>query len=269
MKFKSLLFHVIILISVSCVYHDGEMLTGNCTDSNFALTIVSIADVSSCGASDGSITVSAGENTAGLTFSINDGPYQSEPAFNNLTAGAYKLSAKSADGCITTQLASVNNAQSTLTLSVTTTENSGCPAANGTITVLVSGGVEPYQYKIDSGPFQAGNVFTGLGHGDYSITVKDATSCPTATNTTVLRDGPAFSSSVKSIFSTKCAISGCHNGSQSPNLSTYNGIKANAASIKSQVVSKNMPPSNSQAGSLTQDQINLITCWVNDGAPNN
>jgi hypothetical protein len=30
-----------------------------------------------------------------------------------------------------------------------------------------------------------------------------------------------------------------------------------------------MPPSNSPAGGLSQDQINLITCWVNDGAPNN
>jgi uncharacterized membrane protein len=74
-----------------------------------------------------------------------------------------------------------------------------------------------------------------------------------------------FSVDVKKIIDNNCIT--CHSagGGQSPNLETYNGVSANADIIKSEVVSKEMPI----GGSLTNEEIAAISCWVDAGALNN
>lgn len=57
----------------------------------------------------------------------------------------------------------------------------------------------------------------------------------------------------------------CHAGSQSPNLSSYSGVSTNADRIRFQVANRFMP----QGGSLTNEEIELILCWVDNGALNN
>jgi len=90
---------------------------------------------------------------------------------------------------------------------------------------------------------------------------------PTATS---CASAPAkFSSDVSAIIQSSCATSsGCH-GNGSTNgpgaLTTFNQIKNAAAFIKSEVVSKRMP----LGGSLTNSQIQSISCWVDNGALNN
>lgn len=79
----------------------------------------------------------------------------------------------------------------------------------------------------------------------------------------------SYSLDVAPIIETNCATnSGCH-GSGSFNgpgpLLTYEDVKESAAQIRDAVVTKLMP----QGSSLTQQQIQTITCWVDAGAPNN
>ena len=261
---------VAMLIASSCAYDNTAVTSSKCANSDLTLTITATTNASTCEAADGSIIVSAsGGVVDSYIFNINGGTFQSANLFSNLAAGSYSVSVKDSIGCVVTQLASINNAQSSLKISIATTANSGCPSDNGTLTITATGGTEPYQYRINTGSYQASNTFTSLAAATYSVTAIDATTCPTSGTATVARNGPGFSADIQPIISTKCAISGCHNGSRSPNLSTYSGISANASHIKSEVSSKAMPPSNSAAGSLTQTQINLITCWVNDGALNN
>ena len=73
----------------------------------------------------------------------------------------------------------------------------------------------------------------------------------------------SFTNSIKPIIDAKCVS--CHGGSQSPNLSTYNRVKNNANSIKAEVTSRRMP----QGGFLSNEQIELISCWIDSGALNN
>lgn len=74
----------------------------------------------------------------------------------------------------------------------------------------------------------------------------------------------SFSLHVKTIIDNNCVQ--CHGqGGNSPNLTTYNGISSNANSIKSEVVSRRMP----QGNSLSQEEIQTISCWVDEGALNN
>ena len=72
-----------------------------------------------------------------------------------------------------------------------------------------------------------------------------------------------FATQVKPIIDTNCI--GCHGGSRFPNLSTYSGVSGSASQVQAQVVSRNMP----QGGSLTSQEIELINCWVEQGAQNN
>ncbi|MGK0326493.1 MAG: hypothetical protein ACJA2M_000522 [Polaribacter sp.] len=69
---------------------------------------------------------------------------------------------------------------------------------------------------------------------------------------------------VKPIIDNNCVQ--CHSsGGNFPNLTTYNGISANASIVKAEVSSRRMP----QESSITNDEINAISCWVDNGALNN
>lgn len=74
-----------------------------------------------------------------------------------------------------------------------------------------------------------------------------------------------YTDEIKSIIDGTCSIEGCHNGSNSslPSLTNYDEVFARRSGIRNQVESKNMPP----AGALSQELINLIACWVENGAP--
>lgn len=78
---------------------------------------------------------------------------------------------------------------------------------------------------------------------------------------------------VKPIVEAKCAISGCHNGSLGAerNWTDFSTFRQNArnGNVKNYVINRIMPPSTSPNGGLTQEQINVIACWADDGAPNN
>ncbi len=73
----------------------------------------------------------------------------------------------------------------------------------------------------------------------------------------------SFADNVKPIIDSRCVS--CHNGNQSPDLRTYEGVSNNAQRVRSQVVSRRMPLN----GSLSDDQIELIRCWIENGALNN
>lgn len=77
-----------------------------------------------------------------------------------------------------------------------------------------------------------------------------------------------FSTQVAPLIQTRCAISGCHDassGNAGGPFTNYTLISAKAANIKGQVRSGAMP----QGSSLTAAEIQLISCWVDSGAPNN
>jgi hypothetical protein len=254
---------IFLLVVCSCTYEHVESLSNKCLNSDLALSLTS-TNATSCGASDGSITAVAQGGSKRYTFSLNEGTYQSNGIFSNLLGASYTVSVKDGLGCTTSQIIVVKNDGTPLEIATTTTVDSGCPLGNGTITINVTGATDPVQYKINSNAFQSGNTFTSLKGGTYAVTVVDATNCQTSASVTVARNGPSFSASISAIIANNCATSRCHDGSRSPNLTSYSNIKASASSIVS-AINSNMPP----GGGLTSTQINEITCWVNDGAPNN
>lgn len=69
------------------------------------------------------------------------------------------------------------------------------------------------------------------------------------------------------IINLNCATSLCHLDGQSPLLNTNEAVIANAANIRSEVEAMTMPPGGQVP--LSAEEIELISCWVEDGALNN
>ncbi len=68
-----------------------------------------------------------------------------------------------------------------------TSTNAACGVNNGSITVTVApgSGTPPYQYGLNGGTLQPGNVFTGLAGGTYSVYATDVFGCDTTFNVVV------------------------------------------------------------------------------------
>jgi ELWxxDGT repeat protein len=96
---------------------------------------------------------------------------------SNLGIGNYNVTITDiGSGCVVTRSFTITQPSTVVSLSTTKTNATGCNSL-GTITATGSGGVGPYQYKLDNGIYQSSGTFTGLYAGAYTITVKDANGC--------------------------------------------------------------------------------------------
>ena len=85
---------------------------------------------------------------------------------------------------------------------------------------------------------------------------------------------PSYKDDIKPIIDSSCALSGCHvSGFANGDYSSYEGVKANVddGSMRTQVVvTMDMPLPNGQGpDELTQEQIDLFDCWIENGAEDN
>lgn len=124
-----------------------------------------------CRGNDGTITATVTKGTAPFEYSTDGVNYQANPVFSVLPAGDYTITVKDALGFTGTATVKVNNVCIDVS-SVAT--NSTCGNSNGGIVVAAARGTIPYEYSIDGINFQAGNSFSGLAAGPYTVWAKDA-----------------------------------------------------------------------------------------------
>jgi len=142
---------------------------------------------STCGLSNGSITIMASGNTS-LEYSIDGGmTFQAENTFNNISEGMYSVVIKDENNCTTTGNANVGNiggptATATGTLSA-------CDADNATAVALPEGGTAPYTYLWSDG--QMDSIAVNLGAGTYTVVVTDSNNCSTTSNPVIIEDATA------------------------------------------------------------------------------
>jgi uncharacterized membrane protein len=125
-----------------------------------------------------------------------------------------------------------------------------------------------YTYNINNGTYQAGNSFTNLAAGNYTIGVKDANGC-TKTTTVTVGNAPAGTtfSAVQTLVTNRCSGSGCHtNGSSAAgyNFDTDCNIIKYWDKIQNAAVTKKSMPLYPQQP-LTAAEMKVITDWVNAG----
>ncbi|MGB3467888.1 MAG: hypothetical protein WBA74_21555, partial [Cyclobacteriaceae bacterium] len=140
-----------------------------------------------------------------------------------------------------------------------------CVDKTGTLIITADGGSGNYVYKLDDGEFVPNNTFAKVAAGEHEVEVRDG-DCSANRNVTVAID-PKLSDDIMPIINTKCATSGCHKESIYPYLDDKNFIITNASWLGFTIIDGYMPPSESPQ--LTDDEISTISCWVENGAPDN
>lgn len=256
---KKIIF-VLAVILTAC-HPDKVEIAFDCTASPLSLSGTTTA--ANCGSSDGSLELEVSGGEGPFTYSITGKNSNETGHFNDLAGGNYTATVVDKNLCTISKDFTVENIDG-VNVGGVTSEPAGCGSSNGSITITGNGGTTPYSFEVSGHGINTEGVFTGLEKGTYAVSVTDAAGCSSEKEVTIL-SGTELSTDVMPIISANCAKSGCHNGSQSPNLSTAANVKSNASRIKSEVSSGSMPPT----GKLSTTQINLINCWVADGAPNN
>jgi len=82
----------------------------------------------------------------------------------------------------------------------------------------------------------------------------------------------SYSAQVQPIVNTSCAISGCHNGDLGPdkNWTVFDTFQGKSAEVKDRINRPAGTPGHMPAaGAITPDEIQKITCWVDQGSQNN
>ncbi len=126
-----------------------------------------VTNATTCGVSDGSISVSISGGTPPYTYLWNTGGTTS--SLNNLSEGTYQLTVTD-DGC--TQSLSISITQlGVLVATVETTNVTNCGVSDGSISVSISGGTPPYTYLWNTGGTTSS--LNNLSEGTYQLTVTD------------------------------------------------------------------------------------------------
>lgn len=142
-----------------------------------ALTGTVATNPTACaGVNNGVITVTA--NGAGpFLYSLNGGANQASNIFNNVGAGTHNIVIRTAAGCFSNPIPATVAAGTVVTATVTSTSTACVGVNNGSITVVPNNGSAPYQYSLDGGPLQPGNIFNGVAAGAHNVTVRDNFGC--------------------------------------------------------------------------------------------
>lgn len=152
----------------------NQSCSGVQTKKDFIMTgpqlIISKTDA--CG-TNGSLTINSSDGTEPYNYSIDGVHFQTGNVFSNLTPATYIVTVNDANGCISNSLVNLPPGTNCVSASVAAV-NENCGLRNGNLTVSASGGVPPYSYSLDGGPFQSVNVFSNLLAGTYTVRVKDA-----------------------------------------------------------------------------------------------
>ena len=127
---------------------------------------------STCGGSDGSISINIQDAVAPYTVSWSSG--QTTENITGIPAGTYTVTVTDANGCQSIETYLVNNVGS-LSISSTSTSASCYGGNDGMIDITPAGGQTPYTFVWDSGP--TSEDISGLSAGNYTVTMQDQQGC--------------------------------------------------------------------------------------------
>ncbi len=169
--------------SVTITDANGCSISRNTTITQpVGITLTTSFTATTCGASNGTATVTASGGTAPYTYSWNTIPAQTTATATGLAGGNYTVNVTSSNGCVAPATVIVTTGGS-VTLGVVATNASCFGTSTGSAIATGNGGAAPYTYLWSNG--NTGNNATGLAAGNYSVTTTDATGCTAVQSFTV------------------------------------------------------------------------------------
>jgi len=143
------------------------------TVSFIGMANVSISDVSCAGDDDGQISIiSVDGGLQPYQYSLNEGPGQDAPLFENLSGGSYDLLITDMEGNSLLMEGLIVEEPDPLLLNTT--------VSGSDLNLSGEGGTPPYEYSLDGGmTFSTDTDYTGLANGTYDLVIEDANGCIT------------------------------------------------------------------------------------------
>jgi PKD repeat protein len=161
--------------SVTVTDNLGCVGTGTVTITEPTELIVDIhgPDLLCFGDSNGEGTAIAVGGTGTPTYLWDDALTQTTASATGLSAGTYTVTATDANGCTATDTYTVSQPSEIIITGLVTYDNG---TTNGAIDATIVGGTTPYASTVWSNSATTEDI-TGLGSGNYTITVTDANGC--------------------------------------------------------------------------------------------
>ncbi len=159
--------------AITCIY-SGLTAIDLANPAPIVITSYQSTYVSSTGASDATVDVTAAGGTGTLTYTL-EGVQQASGSFTGIAVGNYTLSITDDNSCVKDTTISIEEELVAVIQSQTDVDCAG--AANGSATGSATGAVGTLSYNWMDEAFASvgtGNPITGLSAGDYYLEVTDA-----------------------------------------------------------------------------------------------
>lgn len=259
------------LFFTACEYNKIEITSeGDCINSSLTLSVLQSEAATDCADESGYIEVIANGGIPPYVYAIGNSPFQTSNVFNQLGAGSYTIVVKDVLSCSDTLTHHLSGFESQLAATATIFPDSLCLSNtfSGLIKVNVIDGAPPYLFQINDQALTNDSTFDQLKHGIYTVRVIDNSQCNYQLDVNVPRktSGVSWRNEVKPIIDISCAKAGCHDDvSGRTSLKSFEGVKGSVNQIRQRIVNRSMPFDLT----LPDQQIQLIVCWIDDGADEN
>lgn len=163
------IYYLTVLDSQGCAVLDTIIVNA----SDLSLIIDGVAP-SAPGMSDGSVAAIITGGTSPYSYLWNTG--DTTLVVTALPAAVYSVTITDANGCELSASINLNISGCDLDLEIVSISNESCSGnGDGAISVLASGGSQPYAYSWSNG--ESTNIITGLSAGIYIVTATDDAGC--------------------------------------------------------------------------------------------
>ena len=136
---------------------------------------------------DGSVEILIDPNfgTAPYQVDFDGAGFSNQTVYSNLAAGTYNYVVRDSKSCLYNGSVTLT-APNPISADAVIIQNYTCLQTGSIQVQNVTGGTPGYTYSIDGINFQAGDTFTGLTDGTYTITVMDSSGCTFVTANAVI-----------------------------------------------------------------------------------
>ncbi|MCX6204794.1 MAG: hypothetical protein NTZ19_00895 [Bacteroidetes bacterium] len=173
-----------------------------------SININSQTNPSTCGGTNGSISVTASGGAGNFKYSLNSGSTQQSGAFNNLVAGVYIINVTDINNCSNSQSITISD-PSNISLNITSKTDVLCFGDNsGKIIANATGGAGTLTYTLTpTNQSNTNGVFNGLSGNTYTLKVKDGKNCSKISNPILITQPTSLLNLTTSITPTTTALS--------------------------------------------------------------
>ncbi len=176
------LYEVFTRDGTGCIVTDTARIDSG---SNLIITFIDAQPESCPGREDGQFQIFTKGEIGQVNYALDGENFGESSVFSGLAAGQYIIYGKDERNCTVQETATIFAGELPQIQSVNTTNLSCNGENNGQITIEVIGQNAPFQYRLNMDDFQTTNTFSGLGQGDYTVTVRDANGCEISADTSI------------------------------------------------------------------------------------